>query len=496
MKRRNQARKIAERIKSRVRCNNSSLYTSKSNGFSSKKALLQNYANFKCSDTPCRFMFCHNKFWVGLSGEEFRVLKSGFLAGRSMELVSIEGTEFLFDFLTMLIIEMVTAMQSKVDVNGEKHVVLCRAILGHAEKIEGGSPQFHPSSIDFDSGVDNVENPNWYIVWSTNMNKHIIPLLIVSYRSTDQDRRKPDTHSLSYTRMEGSSQDNLGSKIRTRNATTLNLMKTRNQARKITERIKSGLHRNNSSLYTPNSNGFSSKKALLRNYANFKRSDTPCRSMFYHNGSSFGLSGEEFEVLKSNFLAGRSMELVSIEGTEFLFDFLRMLIVEMVTYGEQRNQREMTKAARGIDNTRLAWHGTSSKGVSSIITYGFGMHSKFPVAESYGVGIYLSSRDLPHTSEMQLEVDVNGEKHVVLCRVILGHTEKIEGGSQQFHPSSIDFDSGVDNVENPNWYIVWSTNMNMHIIPLLIVSYRSTDQGREEQECPVSSSAHARDSRG
>ncbi|KAF8377697.1 hypothetical protein HHK36_031081 [Tetracentron sinense] len=391
--------------------------------------------------------------------------------------------------------------------------------------------------------------------------------------------------------MEGSSQANLGSKIRNKNATALNLMKRRNQARKIAERIKSGVRRNNSSLYTPKSNGFSSKKALLQNYANFKHSDTPCRFMFYQNGSWVGLSGEEFGVLKSNFLAGRSMEMVSIEGTEFLFDFLRMLIIDTVTgeersiswidvhgksffpkfvVGEEdihtipetpscpkvgisktrtknnkslkrkrnilnsseerpnsspanqpdvprslplnnrvmerprwpnvvilndgdelysavkniflpgltridpgvsitsihrclnlgplgearfkvfRNQREMTKAARGIDNTRLAWHGTSSEGVSSIVTYGFGMPSKFPVAESYGVGIYLSPRDLPHISAMQSEVDVNGEKHVILCRVILGHAEQIEVGSQQFHPSSIDFDSGVDSVENPN----------------------------------------------
>lgn len=72
------------------------------------------------------------------------------------------------------------------------------------------------------------------------------------------------------------------------------------------------------------------------------------------------------------------------------------------------------------------------------------------------------------------EADQNGEKHVILSRVILGHVEKVEAGAQQCYPSSVDFDSGSDDPKNPKWYVVWTSNMNRHVIPECVVSYRST----------------------
>lgn len=81
---------------------------------------------------------------------------------------------------------------------------------------------------------------------------------------------------------------------------------------------------------------------------------------------------------------------------------------------------------------------------------------------------------------MLAEPDDNGERHVILCRVILGNTEKIEVGSQQCYPSSVAFDTGVDDVSHPKWYVVWSTNMNTHILPECVVSYKCSGhiQGR------------------
>lgn len=65
-----------------------------------------------------------------------------------------------------------------------------------------------------------------------------------------------------------------------------------------------------------------------------------------------------------------------------------------------------------------------------------------------------------------------GENHVILCRLILGKCEKVQAGSQQLYPSSPEFDTGVDDVSNPKWYIVWGANMNTHILPECIVSYK------------------------
>lgn len=71
------------------------------------------------------------------------------------------------------------------------------------------------------------------------------------------------------------------------------------------------------------------------------------------------------------------------------------------------------------------------------------------------------------------EGDEEGIKNILLCRVILGKPEQIVTGSKQSYPSSNQFDSGVDNLENPRKYVIWSCNMNSYILPTYIVSFKS-----------------------
>lgn len=68
--------------------------------------------------------------------------------------------------------------------------------------------------------------------------------------------------------------------------------------------------------------------------------------------------------------------------------------------------------------------------------------------------------------------DENGLRHMLLCRVILGNTEIIEASSKQFQPTCQDFDSGVDNYLAPKTYIIWPSNMNSHILPNFLVSFK------------------------
>ncbi|XP_042055857.1 probable inactive poly [ADP-ribose] polymerase SRO2 [Salvia splendens] len=72
---------------------------------------------------------------------------------------------------------------------------------------------------------------------------------------------------------------------------------------------------------------------------------------------------------------------------------------------------------------------------------------------------------------MRVKEEEFGVKHLLLCRVILGNTEKIAAGSRQFQPSSTDFDSGVDNPLSPLQYTIWSAYMNSHIFPIFIISF-------------------------
>ncbi|KAK8552081.1 hypothetical protein V6N13_120509 [Hibiscus sabdariffa] len=145
-----------------------------------------------------------------------------------------------------------------------------------------------------------------------------------------------------------------------------------------------------------------------------------------------------------------------------------------------QKQIEITKAARGTSNMVYAWFGASTKVVESILANGFGLPSKLPATDVYGIGVYLSPLGLPHLSANLADADDNGLKHLILCRVILGNVEKVEAGSEQHLPSSVDFDTGADDPMNPKWYIVWSTNANMHVLPESVVSFRpsNTMQGQ------------------
>lgn len=79
-------------------------------------------------------------------------------------------------------------------------------------------------------------------------------------------------------------------------------------------------------------------------------------------------------------------------------------------------------------------------------------------------------------SAINCDVDENGIRHMVFCRVIMGNMELLRPGTRQFHPSSNDYDSGIDDIQSPRYYIVWNMNLNTHVYPEFIVSFKvSTD---------------------
>lgn len=71
---------------------------------------------------------------------------------------------------------------SDVDENGIMRMMLCHVIMGNAEAIPAGSKQFQPSNKNFDSGVDDLQNPKHYVVWEMNVNTHIYPEYVVTIK--------------------------------------------------------------------------------------------------------------------------------------------------------------------------------------------------------------------------------------------------------------------------------------------------------------------------
>ena len=75
------------------------------------------------------------------------------------------------------------------------------------------------------------------------------------------------------------------------------------------------------------------------------------------------------------------------------------------------------------------------------------------------------------------DIDENGERHLVFCRVIMGRMELLQPGSSQYYPSNEEFDSGVDDLQEPRQYVIWNMNMNSHIHPEFVVSFKLSAYG-------------------
>nr|GLL36213.1 probable inactive poly [ADP-ribose] polymerase SRO5 [Ipomoea trifida] len=127
------------------------------------------------------------------------------------------------------------------------------------------------------------------------------------------------------------------------------------------------------------------------------------------------------------------------------------------------------KSGFGNGNMQFAWLGASKKELTSILQHGF--DPSMNKDGSFGHGVYLCPDYFPLGCLNSAMADENGMRHVLYCRVILGKTELVRPGSTQWHPSSQEFDCGVDDLVFPKKYIVWSTNINTHILPLYIISF-------------------------
>lgn len=83
-------------------------------------------------------------------------------------------------------------------------------------------------------------------------------------------------------------------------------------------------------------------------------------------------------------------------------------------------------------------------------------------------------------SASHCDVDENGVRHMLFCRVIMGNMEAVCPGTRQYRPSCKDYDSGVDDLENPRFYIIWTMNMNTHIYPEFVVRFKISTKAEGE----------------
>ncbi|GJP49983.1 hypothetical protein CLOM_g9140 [Closterium sp. NIES-68] len=152
----------------------------------------------------------------------------------------------------------------------------------------------------------------------------------------------------------------------------------------------------------------------------------------------------------------------------------RVLLPASLTEAFEAAVRELKGARGGDGNVRLAWHGAPRIAIERIVSSGFSLSSSAAARNGrlYGDGVYLAPEQRAYTSAEFAVADGEGRKHMLLCRVALGSIEAIPFGSSQRRPSSLRFDTGADNVNDPSRYVVWEEDVNDLVLPTHVVSFR------------------------
>lgn len=168
----------------------------------------------------------------------------------------------------------------------------------------------------------------------------------------------------------------------------------------------------------------------------------------------------------------------SVHGVNAQVQYIQrnMFNASAISLARLRSFQIFTKAVEkkngGDANIKYAWFGASKDEIDNIILHGFG-HDNIQNNGSFGHNVVLSADHSPLESMESAIPDDDGIKHILLCRVLLGKTELVNPFSTQFHPSSEDFQSGVDNLASPKKFIVWSSQMNTHILPEFVISFKT-----------------------
>ncbi|KAJ7945867.1 Poly [ADP-ribose] polymerase [Quillaja saponaria] len=199
------------------------------------------------------------------------------------------------------------------------------------------------------------------------------------------------------------------------------------------------------------------------------------RYQFFNNGFVRLVKGDKFHgLIERKFLLGlgslgAQAKVVAVHKNAYSGEMGKARLLSFQIYTQATE-----KKCDGNANVKYAWYVASAKDeISEIVSHGFDHRGILQNSGLYGSGLYLSPYDWPLECVKSSIVDKDGLRHLLLCRVILGRTELVHPGTNQRHPSSQEYDTGVDNLVAPRKYIVWSTHMNTHILPEYVISFRA-----------------------
>ncbi|XP_022717382.1 inactive poly [ADP-ribose] polymerase RCD1-like isoform X2 [Durio zibethinus] len=143
-----------------------------------------------------------------------------------------------------------------------------------------------------------------------------------------------------------------------------------------------------------------------------------------------------------------------------------------------QKQLQIMKKYRGNANIQYAWLAPSKAALPIIMMHGLGHCDLSAIPHIYGTGVHLAAAEFTNACASYCDVDEKGVQYMILCRVIMGKMELLRPGSGQCLPRSEDVDSGVDDLQHPKYYIVWNMNINTHIYPEFVISFKLSSNAK------------------
>ncbi|XP_059656878.1 inactive poly [ADP-ribose] polymerase RCD1-like isoform X2 [Cornus florida] len=378
-----------------------------------RRSLLQNYSNFTKSGPPQRLLFYQNGKWTDFPQDFVCLIKNDLQVKKEATEVEYNGHSFLLDFLHMMRLDLKTGLQQPI------------------AWIDDGGNCFFPEIFSHDDELHKS-----------------------CYHGCEND------HKNQFSDPHGFHDIELKLEIEINGSEFSKLKESSGESNVLVKQIEVD-------------------KQPTRNHCDVEVDGFP-RATVAKVCEAFGQNQriEENLVSAHGVLDSNSVREMFSRG---MSSFTKASIVEIFCGSSTilqarlemfQKQVEITKKYRGDANVQYAWLPSSGEAVSSLMTYGLGHPGPSKFKPAYGVGVHLAPANCTHTSARYCDVDENGVRYMVFCHVIMGNMELVQPGSKQFHPSSEDFDSGVDDLQDPKHYIVWNMNMNTHIYPEFVVSFK------------------------
>ncbi|KAA8525842.1 hypothetical protein F0562_007697 [Nyssa sinensis] len=389
----------------------------RSDGYKTKP-LLKNYTNFMRSGLPKRLLFYHNGEWNDFPQEIVETVREGFQVKKAVIEVQFNGSHLILDILYMIQVDLKTGLQKSIAWIDEAGRCFFPELYSNNCEIHG----CYQSELEKDDEFAYPE-PN--------------------------GTREIKLHLEIEIEIDGANNYTLGECVEESN---INVKRIKIDQNPIKNDYEPGVNEN---CYQKSDAKMEILEEIQQNSEKLSpKAEAVCETV-------------DSDAVKRMFVIGMNpffnANILEIKGCSSNLMHARSELFQ--------KQVEIIQKFRGNPNVQYAWLAASKDALSSIMTYGLG-HGGPMVKTAYGIGVHLTAVKCAHISANYCDNDESGVRHMVFCRVILGNMEVVRPGSGQFHPSSENFDSGVDDLQNPSYYIVWNMNMNTHIYPEYVVSFK------------------------